>query len=128
GGPDLVALVLQQDLQPLDDRRLVVDRQHPVFLFRRHFSNLSPEKRLLIIHWTQFVGKLIIHIGLRAKKKQTHVQRTYTAPHGPWHNAAHGRDGGVDILETHVSPASAQFRANAERMTALVNELRERTA
>ena len=40
-GPDLVALVLEQDLQPLDDRRLVVDREHPVLLLRRHRSNLS---------------------------------------------------------------------------------------
>ena len=29
-GPDLVALVLEQDLQPLDHRRLVVDREHAI--------------------------------------------------------------------------------------------------
>ncbi|HEY0873437.1 MAG TPA: carboxyl transferase domain-containing protein [Vicinamibacterales bacterium] len=34
----------------------------------------------------------------------------------------------MDVLETHVSPDSALFRTNTERMTALVNELRERTA
>ena len=31
-GPDLVALVLEQDLQPLGHRRLVVDREHAVLL------------------------------------------------------------------------------------------------
>ena len=31
-GPDFVALVLEQDLQPLDHRRLVVDGEHPVLL------------------------------------------------------------------------------------------------
>ena len=34
----------------------------------------------------------------------------------------------MDIIETHVDPASAAFRANRERMAALVAELRDRTA
>jgi acetyl-CoA carboxylase carboxyltransferase component len=34
----------------------------------------------------------------------------------------------MDILETHVDPASELFRANRDRMTALVAELRERVA
>ena len=34
----------------------------------------------------------------------------------------------MDRLESHIDPASATFRHNAERMTALVGELRERTA
>jgi hypothetical protein len=35
-GANLVPLVLEQDLEPLDHRRLVVDRQHAVSLFRSH--------------------------------------------------------------------------------------------
>ena len=34
----------------------------------------------------------------------------------------------MDRLESHVDPASELFRTNAERMNALVRELRERTA
>jgi acetyl-CoA carboxylase carboxyltransferase component len=34
----------------------------------------------------------------------------------------------MDRLETHVDPSSEEFRRNRERMTALVAELRERTA
>src|SRR4051794_22278718 len=34
----------------------------------------------------------------------------------------------MDRLATHIDPASPEFRANHERMTALVAELRERTA
>jgi acetyl-CoA carboxylase carboxyltransferase component len=34
----------------------------------------------------------------------------------------------MDIIETHVNPDSEQFRVNYERMTALVAELRSRTA
>jgi 3-methylcrotonyl-CoA carboxylase beta subunit/propionyl-CoA carboxylase len=34
----------------------------------------------------------------------------------------------LDILESHIDPASDLFRTNLERMTALVAELRERTA
>src|SRR5580765_4630638 len=34
----------------------------------------------------------------------------------------------MDRLETHVDPSSAEFRQNRERMSALVAELRERTA
>ena len=34
----------------------------------------------------------------------------------------------MDIIETHVDPGSELFRANCERMSALVAELRERTA
>ena len=34
----------------------------------------------------------------------------------------------MDVLESHIDTTSAEFRANSERMTALVGELRERTA
>jgi acetyl-CoA carboxylase carboxyltransferase component len=34
----------------------------------------------------------------------------------------------MDILETHIDPSSELFRANRDRMTALVGELRDRTA
>ncbi len=34
----------------------------------------------------------------------------------------------MDVLETHVDPASEEFRTNRERMARLVAELRERTA
>src|SRR5688572_13309480 len=34
----------------------------------------------------------------------------------------------MDILPSHVDTQSEAFRANADRMTALVRELRERTA
>src|SRR5499426_4098951 len=34
----------------------------------------------------------------------------------------------MDRLATHVDPASAEFRANRDRMAALVAELRDRTA
>src|SRR6187549_382997 len=34
----------------------------------------------------------------------------------------------MDRLESHVDPSSEEFRRNRERMTALVAELRERTA
>ncbi len=46
-GPDLVALVLEQDLQPLDHRRLVVDRQDSALLLGRHhwFSLARPGLR-----------------------------------------------------------------------------------
>ena len=37
-GPDFVALVLEQDLEPLDHRRLVVDREHPVSFLDRHHN------------------------------------------------------------------------------------------
>ena len=33
----------------------------------------------------------------------------------------------MDRLETHIDPASEEFRRNRDRMTALVAELRERT-
>src|SRR5262245_34655757 len=32
----------------------------------------------------------------------------------------------MDALETHIDPTSSQFKANAERMTALVSDLRDR--
>ena len=35
-GPDFVALMLEQDLQPLDHRRLVVYGEHPVLLLGGH--------------------------------------------------------------------------------------------
>ncbi len=34
----------------------------------------------------------------------------------------------MDVLESHIDPTSALFRANHDRMTALVEQLRERTA
>ncbi len=36
GGPDLVALVLEQDLQPLDHRGLVVYGQHAALFLESH--------------------------------------------------------------------------------------------
>ena len=45
-GPDLVALVLEQDLQPLDHGGLIVDREHPVLLLGyRHSENIRQSKR-----------------------------------------------------------------------------------
>ena len=34
----------------------------------------------------------------------------------------------MDVLDTHIDPSSDQFRANRDRMAALVRELRERTS
>ena len=39
-GADFVALVLEQDLEPLDHRRLIVDREHAVSLLCRHMTSV----------------------------------------------------------------------------------------
>jgi len=38
---DLIALMLEQDFQPLNHRGLVVDRQHTGFFLRGHFGRPS---------------------------------------------------------------------------------------
>src|ERR1044072_7186268 len=34
----------------------------------------------------------------------------------------------MDVIDTHINPASEEFRANRDRMTRLVSELRARVA
>jgi hypothetical protein len=48
-GPDLVTLVLEQDLQPLDHRRFVVYRQNAALFLCRHSGQTSTGQRSYII-------------------------------------------------------------------------------
>ena len=48
-GPDLVALVLEQDLQPLDHRGLVVNRENAALLLSGHSSELGLQEAAVAV-------------------------------------------------------------------------------
>ena len=85
-GPDLVALVLEQDLQPLDHRRFVVDGEYPVALLDGHsFWSTQPARsacggsstRRQHIHASTGYAQISIHISTVASICR-HMSGLYT--------------------------------------------------